>query len=87
MSAELVTFKSKASEWEAQVQADTVYMLEKWLADAKSGRYVAVAICGVLRSGEVETNVADHDEHPALVGAVTILQARLLRSVDPIPVE
>lgn len=85
MPAELVQFKPRASEWDQQVQADTIFMLESWLSEAKEGKYVAVAICGVMRSGEVETNVAHRDLHPALVGAVTILQTRLLRMVEPIP--
>lgn len=80
----IVEFTPAKAGWDAEVQADTIYLLEKWLADAKAGRFDAVAICGVLKSGEAVTMMAQHNQHPALVGAVTILQQRLLRSVDPI---
>lgn len=80
---EVVKFKSPANEWDEQVQLDTVKMLKDWLEQAERGEFVGVAICGVVRSGEVQTNVADHNNHPALVGAVTILQGRLLRMVEP----
>ncbi len=87
MSAEIVQFTSPTTEWNDEVQKNTVFMLEDWLQRAREGRFDAVAICGVLKNGEVETNVAQHNQHPVLVGAVTILQARLLRLVDPVPIE
>lgn len=83
----IVAFKSPTTEWNDEVQKDTIYMLEDWLARAKEGRFDGVAICGVLKSGEVETNVAQHNQHPTLIGAVAVLQQRLLRLVDPISVE
>jgi hypothetical protein len=82
--AEVVSLNSPKTEWDRGVQEDTIFMLEDWLARAKEGRFDGVAICGVLKSGEVETNVAQHNQHPALVVAVTILQARLQRLVEPI---
>ena len=82
--AEVVSLNAPKTEWDKGVQEDTVFMLEDWLARAKEGRFDGVAICGVLKSGEVETNVAQHNQHPALVGAVTVLQTRLLRLVEPV---
>jgi hypothetical protein len=82
----IVEFNSPTTEWDKGVQEDTVEMLEDWLQRAREGQFDGVAICGVLKSGEVETNVAQHNQHPALIGAVTVLQTRLLRLVDPVPV-
>jgi hypothetical protein len=82
--AEVVSLNSPKTEWDREVQVDTVFMLEDWLQRAKAGRFDGVAICGVLKSGEVETNVAQHNQHPALIGAVTVLQTRLMRLVEPV---
>ena len=80
----IVEFKSPTTEWDKDVQADILFLLDKWTGDAKAGKFDGVAICGVFKNGEVVTMVAQHNQHPALIGAVTVLQQRLLRLVDPI---
>lgn len=80
----IVEFKSPTTEWDKDVQADILFLLERWTEDAKAGKLDGVAICGVLKNGEAVTMVAQHNQHPALIGAVTILQNRLLRLVEPI---
>ena len=75
----VVTFKSEDQLWDEEVHADTVKMLEEWLADGKAGKFDAVAIVGINKIGDVETCIAQHNQHPALVGAVALLLARLTR--------
>jgi len=75
----VVTFKSEDQLWDEEVHADTIKMFEEWLEDARKGRFDAVAIVGIDKSGDVETCIAQHNQHPALVGAVALLLARLTR--------
>lgn len=75
----VVTFKSEDQIWTEGVHADTIRMLEEWLEEARKGSFDAVAIVGIDKSGDVETCIAQHNQHPALVGAVALLLARLTR--------
>lgn len=75
----VIEFKSEEQTWNEGVEADTIKMLEDWLADAKTGKFDAVVICGVRKDGSVDTNVAQHNAHPTIIGAVALLLARLTR--------
>lgn len=75
----VVTFKSENQRWDDEVHADTIKMLEEWLEDARAGKFDAVAVVGIDKTGDVETCIAQHNQHPALVGAVALLLARLTR--------
>lgn len=80
----VVKLKSPTTAWDKVVQEDMLFLLERWTEDVKSGKLDALAICGVLKNGEAVTMVAQHNQHPALVGAVSILQHRLHQLVDPV---
>lgn len=80
----IVELKSPTTAWDKDVQADMLYLLERWTEDVKAGRLDALAICGVTKAGEAVTMIAQHNQHPALIGAAAILQRRLHDIVEPI---
>jgi hypothetical protein len=80
----VVELKSLTTAWDKDVQADMLFLLERWAEDVKSGKLDALAICGVLKDGQAVTMIAQHNQHPALIGAAAILQRRLHDIVDPI---
>lgn len=75
----IVSLRTEEQIWNEGVQVDTIKMLEEWLEDAKAGRFDAVALVGIDKIGGVETRVAQHNQHPTMVGAVALLLARLTR--------
>jgi hypothetical protein len=80
----VVELKSPTTAWDKDVQADMLFLLERWTEDVKSGKLDALAICGVLKDGQAVTMIAQHNQHPALIGAAAILQRQLHDIVDPI---
>jgi hypothetical protein len=83
----LVELNAPNTLWNEQVQTEIVEVLEAWLADAKAGKFEGIAICGVHKTGAVETNVPCHNQHPALIGAAGLLHYRLMTVESPVPVE
>jgi ABC-type transport system involved in cytochrome c biogenesis permease component len=83
----VVELKSPTTVWDKDVQADMLFLLERWTEDVKSGKLDALAICGVQKDGQAVTMIAQHNQHPALIGAAAILQKRLHDIVAPIIVE
>ncbi len=56
----------------------TVAMLTEWLEMAKTGELQTVAAAGILAGGESITGATASDAFQPLLGAVTILQFRML---------
>lgn len=62
----------------AEVRQDIVSTLEDWLEDAKAGRLVGLALCGVNIDKTTRSQVCESDNYHMLLASVTVLQFRLL---------
>lgn len=60
---------------------DCVAVLREALARAKKGETIAVAVAEVRRDGIANTQVSNDDGRIALIGAVSILHARLTKEI------
>lgn len=68
---------------EAEVHADVVQLLRDMLERAERGDVVAVAVAGVTATGGVASAYRSGDRFFALLGSVTLLQARMISEGDP----
>ncbi|QIG69482.1 hypothetical protein EVB79_112 [Rhizobium phage RHph_N3_13] len=63
------------------VNESCVELLESWLERAKSGEVQTVAIAGLTDSSSSTTQWSEIDHVQALLGALKILEARIVRQV------
>lgn len=62
-------------------QKEVVELLEDWLAIAKKGELVAIALAGVGSSGDGCNGWASGLQANALLGVITLLQFRLCEAI------
>lgn len=79
----VVDLNAPNTAWERRVQDDIADTLSRWMADAKAGKFDAIAICGVRKDGSVDHTVPAHDQHPALVGAVVTMTHWMIDYATP----
>jgi hypothetical protein len=60
---------------------DCVAVLRDALARAKKGETIAVAVAEVRRDGTALAQISNKTDRVALIGAVSILQARLTKEI------
>lgn len=63
------------------VNESCVETLQDWLEKAKAGEVVTVAIAGITGDGASLTQWSEIDHVQALLGAITILEAKVVREV------
>lgn len=73
----VVEFKPR----EKIVNESCVSTLEEWLERAKAGDVITVAIAGLTNENSSTTQWSEIDAVSALLGAITILEARIVREV------
>lgn len=56
--------------------------LDHMMGEARAGRITSLALAGVSPAGSAYTIVTDTDNSPGLIGAVALLQHRILMSVE-----
>jgi hypothetical protein len=61
-----------------QINKETVEILEAYLVKAKSGVIEGVAIAAILPDGSSDTQSSSTDHFQRLIGAVAILQHRMI---------
>jgi hypothetical protein len=74
----LVDLNAPNTQWEAKRKADMLETIEMWAEAVRADKYDAIALCGVLKDGSIDTNVPVHNQHGVLVGAVATLQHVLI---------
>jgi hypothetical protein len=72
--AEIVTLKTR----QAKVDAAVVALLESYLEQARRGEIIAIAIAGVSPEFATVTGSSGAEAFAPLVGAVAVLQHRML---------
>lgn len=66
----------------AEERQEAMGVLTAVMDEVKSGEVVAVAVAVVYTDGSVSTVQSDTDDGPALLGAIAMLQHRMLRQLD-----
>lgn len=65
-----------------RMSASVIETLEKVLEDAREGNVTAVGIAVVRPNGTVNTAFSQSDQAGALLGSVSLLQARMINAVE-----
>jgi len=66
-----------------RVNTDVVSLLEKALAEAKEGYVAAIGLAIVRPSGHVNCAFTNFETAGMLLGAVALLQSRLIANMEP----
>ena len=74
MSADIRVLKT----FEDQTNEETIEMLRKFLSDAMCGRIVAVAVAAIAKDGSSITMSTSSKQIQSLIGAVAVLQYRMI---------
>jgi hypothetical protein len=73
----VVELKTRAS----RINAEAISLLKDHLAKAEAGEIEAVALASVLSDGSCLTTSSANDHFQALLGAISILQHRMIDEV------
>lgn len=73
---------TQAESWNQEAQRSTIEMLEEWLAMAKSGEVVSVAISGECADGLSMSAYSRPRHRATMIGALAHMQFRLHRDME-----
>lgn len=76
--ANIVALKTRAD----QTNEDAISVLKEFLQDAEKGEIVSIAIAAIEPGGSSRTSVSKCDHLQQLLGALAILQFRMIESRD-----
>jgi hypothetical protein len=68
----------KVVEIPKNVNQEAVDACTEWLERTKTGEFTSVALAATAANGDIVTSVSETSDSPRLIGAVSVLQHRIL---------
>lgn len=78
--AELLSIEGRTGR--GQVRQEIVEVLKEWLAKAESGEFTAIAMVATQQDGTTLMQAPKHDDLPALLGAISLLQFEIMSRAE-----